>query len=39
VSYKGNRIAFVRDLEDRVGKEAAYKGVSNGYDSPAAISN
>jgi hypothetical protein len=39
VSYKGDRTAFVRDLEDRVGKEAVYKGVSNRYDSLAAIGN
>jgi hypothetical protein len=39
VSYKGDRIVFVHDLEDKVGKKAAYKGVSNGYDSLAAIGN
>jgi hypothetical protein len=39
VSYKGDRIVFVRDLEDRVGKEVVYKGVSNRYDSPVAIGN
>jgi hypothetical protein len=39
MSYKGDRTAFVRDLEDRVGEEAVYEGVSNGYDSPAAIGN
>jgi hypothetical protein len=39
VSYEGDRTAFVRDLEDKVGKEAVYKDVSNRYDSPAAIGN
>jgi hypothetical protein len=39
VSYKGDRTAFVRDLEDKVGKEAAYESMSNRYDSPAAIGN
>jgi hypothetical protein len=39
MSYKGDRTVFVRDLEDRVGKKAVYKGVSNRYDSPAAIGN
>jgi hypothetical protein len=39
MSYKGDRTVFVRNLEDKVGKEVVYKGVSNGYDSPAAIGN
>jgi hypothetical protein len=39
MSCKGDRTAFVRDLEDRVGKKAVYEGVSNRYNSPAAIGN
>jgi hypothetical protein len=39
MSCKGDRTAFVRDLENRVGKEVVYKGVSNRCDSPAAVGN
>jgi hypothetical protein len=39
VSYKGDRIVFVRDLKDRVGKKAVYKDMSNGCNSLAAIGN
>jgi hypothetical protein len=39
MSYKGDRIVFVRNLEDKVGKEAVYKGMSNRYDSLVAIGN
>jgi hypothetical protein len=39
VSCKGDRTAFVRDLEDGVGKEAVYESMSNRYNSPAAIGN
>jgi hypothetical protein len=39
VSCKGDRIVFVRNLEDGVGEKAVYKGVSNGCNSPAAVGN
>jgi hypothetical protein len=40
MSYKGDRIVFVRNLkEDKVGKVVVYKEVSNRYNSIVVISN